>query len=148
MYSEFLSLVRSGNVRACRFEEAGGSSGQRITFDVRPHSSAAAAVQPRSTLYQMGAGPSSTQQGVAGARASAASPTVSAGVAVDAATAAALQGGGGEAVVRVRGQGPSPRQFYTKRLAADPSLLPLLMSAGVEFGVMRTSFTSALVRWA
>ena len=75
MYSEFLSLVRSGNVRACRFEEAGGSSGQRITFDVRPHSSAAAAVQPRSTLYQMGAGPSSTQQGGAGARANLSSKT-------------------------------------------------------------------------
>lgn len=45
MYSEFLSLVRSGNVRACRFEE----SGSRITFDLQPHSSVAAAVAPRAT---------------------------------------------------------------------------------------------------
>ena len=45
MYSEFLALVRSGNVRACRFEE----SSSRITFDLQPHSSAAVALAPRAT---------------------------------------------------------------------------------------------------
>jgi hypothetical protein len=43
MYSEFLSLVHSGNVRSCRFEE----SSSRITFDLRPHSGQAAAAAPR-----------------------------------------------------------------------------------------------------
>lgn len=43
MYSEFLALVRSGNVRAARFEE----SSARITFDLRPHSTQAAALAPR-----------------------------------------------------------------------------------------------------
>jgi hypothetical protein len=43
LYSEFLSLVRSGNVRACRFEE----SSARISFDLRPHSSQTAAAAPR-----------------------------------------------------------------------------------------------------
>lgn len=45
MYSEFLALVRSGNVRACRFEE----SSSRITFDLRPHSSQAASLAPRAS---------------------------------------------------------------------------------------------------
>jgi hypothetical protein len=51
-------------------------------------------------------------------------------------------------VVTVRGGGPAPRQFYTKRLAADTALIPTLMAAGVEFGVLRQGMTSALVRCA
>jgi hypothetical protein len=50
-------------------------------------------------------------------------------------------------VIKVRGQGPAPRQFYTKRLAADTSLVPALMAAGVEFGVLKQSFSAVLVRW-
>jgi hypothetical protein len=50
------------------------------------------------------------------------------------------------ALVTVRGHGPAPRQFWTKRLAADSSLIPTLLAAGVEFGVLRQSMLSVLVR--
>ena len=50
------------------------------------------------------------------------------------------------AVVTVHGSGPTPRQFYTKRLTFDTQLVPALMAAGVEFGMLRTSVTSVLVR--
>lgn len=39
MYSDFLNMVNSGNVRAARFEEGTG----RILFDMKPHSSQVAA---------------------------------------------------------------------------------------------------------
>lgn len=55
-------------------------------------------------------------------------------------------GAAASAVVTVRGHGPQPRQFYTKRLAADTSLIPTLMAAGVEFGVLKQSFVTVLVR--
>ena len=35
LYSEFMALVRSGNVRSVRFED----SGTRLLFDLAPHSS-------------------------------------------------------------------------------------------------------------
>ncbi|EFN53519.1 hypothetical protein CHLNCDRAFT_136599 [Chlorella variabilis] len=111
MYSEFLSLVHSGNVRACRFEE----SSARITFDLRPHTSQVAAAAPREAPVEV-----PVPDGSGGAAAS--------------------------AVVTVRGHGPQPRQFYTKRLAADTSLIPTLMAAGVEFGVLKQSFVTVLVR--
>lgn len=112
MYSEFLNLVRTGNVRACRFEE----SSSRITFDLHPHSSAAAAVSPRMSRVAV-------QPADAGA--------------ADATTA----------TVTVHGVGPQPRQFYTKRLAADTALIPTLMAAGVEFGLLKQSFTATILRW-
>jgi hypothetical protein len=62
------------------------------------------------------------------------------------AAAASSSDGGAAAVVTVRGAGPAPRQFYTKRLAADTALIPTLLAAGVEFGVLRQGMTSALVR--
>lgn len=111
MYSEFLNLVRTGNVRACRFEE----SSSRITFDLHPHSSAAAAVSPRMSRVAV-------QPADAGA--------------ADATTA----------TVTVHGVGPQPRQFYTKRLAADTALIPTLMAAGVEFGLLKQSFTATILR--
>lgn len=52
------------------------------------------------------------------------------------------------AVVTVHGVGPSPRQFYTKRLAADAALIPTLVAAGVEFGVLKQSMSAVLVRCA
>ncbi|PRW60944.1 ATP-dependent zinc metalloprotease [Chlorella sorokiniana] len=109
MYSEFLALVRSGNVRACRFEE----SSSRITFDLRPHSSVAAALAPHATQVPVG------------------DPTAAVSTA---------------AVVTVHGSGPTPRQFYTKRLTFDTQLIPTLMAAGVEFGMLKQSVTSLLVR--
>ncbi|KAL4852738.1 putative inactive ATP-dependent zinc metalloprotease FTSHI 3 [Chlorella vulgaris] len=109
MYSEFLNLVHSGNVRACRFEE----SSSRISFDLRPHSSQAAAAAPHATVVDVS----------------------------DATISAA-----DSALVTVRGHGPAPRQFWTKRLAADSSLIPTLLAAGVEFGVLRQSMLSVLVR--
>ncbi len=111
MYSEFLNLVRTGNVRACRFEE----SSNRITFDLHPHSSAASAVAP---------------------------PTSQVAVA----PAAGAAGAETAATVTVHGTGPQPRQFYTKRLVADTALVPTLLAAGVEFGLLKQSFTATLVR--
>ncbi|PSC74189.1 ATP-dependent zinc metalloprotease [Micractinium conductrix] len=113
LYSEFLGLVRSGNVRAARFEE----SSARITFDLHPHSSAAASMAPRALAL--------------------------AGAAADEAASA---GDASAATVMVHGAGPSPRQFYTKRLAADSNLIPTLLAAGVEFGVLRQSFSATLVK--
>lgn len=113
MYSEFLSLVRSGNVRACRFDD----SSSRITFDLRPHSSLAAELAPPAAQVAV------TDAGAAVA---------------DASTTA---------VVTVHGSGPAPRQFYTKRLAADGQLVATLMAAGVEFGILKQTFSAVLVRW-
>lgn len=50
------------------------------------------------------------------------------------------------AVVTVRGSGPIPRQFYTKRVTFDTQLIPTLMAAGVEFGMLKQTLTSVLVR--
>lgn len=50
------------------------------------------------------------------------------------------------AVVTVHGSGPTPRQFYTKRPTFDTQLIPTLMAAGVEFGMLKQSVTAVLVR--
>ncbi|KAH7621267.1 hypothetical protein Ndes2526B_g03608 [Nannochloris sp. 'desiccata'] len=117
VYSEFLKLVDSGNVRAARFEEGTG----RILFDLKPHSSQA----------------SSTSVASAAATAKNNKKTL----AVNQASPAAPE----TATVTTRGRSRLPRQFYTRHIP-DPQLIPRMMGAGVEFGTVRASVKAAMVR--
>ena len=95
----------------------------QITFDLRPHSSETGGH----------------------IQATAAAATIEA-----AAAAAAGAAAEGPATVVLRGRGPAPRQFYTHRVggaASEAALLQLLLAAGVEFGVVRTSLSAQFSRW-
>lgn len=102
LYSEFLSLVESDNVKDVRFEEGTG----RILFDLTPHSSISAQYKDNS---ERKAGASDTAR------------------------------------VSLRGKSSILRQFYTRHIP-DQQLITLLRTHGVEFGTIRASVTSSIVR--
>ncbi|GAB4813160.1 hypothetical protein N2152v2_000206 [Parachlorella kessleri] len=121
VYSEFVRLVESGNVRAARFEE--GSSSSRILFDLRPHSSATGG-----RLAGDASGGSAAGQGMPSAASSSS----------EVATIAA-----------VRRRSPTPRQFYTYRMGGvtgEAALMQSLLAAGVEFGVIKASLSQSFAR--
>jgi cell division protease FtsH len=122
VYSEFLKLVDSGNVRAARFEEGTG----RIIFDLKPHSSevAAAAAVASSKNTQNNKKAAATIAATVSQASSSTSET---------------------ATVTLRGRSRLPRQFYTRHIP-DPQLIPRMMGAGVEFGTVRASMKAAMVR--
>jgi cell division protease FtsH len=86
VYSEFLKLVDSGNVRAARFEEGTG----RIIFDLKPHSS----------------------QEKAAATVTTAAATKNTKKAADNSKASTSE----TATVTARGRSRLPRQFYTRHI--------------------------------
>lgn len=110
VYSEFLRLVDSGNVRAARFEDGTG----RILFDLKAHSSVE--TPDTAAIRASGAGSSTTVAGL-----------------------------DGMAYATPGGRSRAPRQFYTRHLP-DPQLLATLMAAGVEFGSVRATLSSAISR--
>ena len=118
VYSEFLNLVNSGNVRAARFEEGTG----RLLFDLRPHSSAAAST-------------TATAASTSTAKSTPSSTPSSTSSSENTATVTTLNGG----------RTAVPRQFYTRHIP-DPHLIPTLMAAGVEFGTVRASMKAAMAR--
>jgi ATP-dependent Zn protease len=107
LYSEFLTLVESDNVKDVRFEEGTG----RILFDLTPHSSVVVMTHSDDKVHVR----SQTKDSSDTAR------------------------------VSLRGRSSILKQFYTRHLP-DQQLISLLRTHGVEFGTIRASVTSSIVR--
>lgn len=137
VYSEFLRLVDSGNVRAARFEDGTG----RILFDLKPHSSqetmTPATTAPAAPTTAISKKQTQSRSSSSSAQQAAASMVETPSSSTSTASATAT--------VTMSGRSRTPRQFYTRHIP-DPQLVPTLMAAGVEFGSVRASVKAAMLR--
>ncbi|GIL68519.1 hypothetical protein Vafri_21788 [Volvox africanus] len=144
LYSDFVTLLDTGRVRAARLE-AGTS---RLYFDVtrpQPPPSVAAA-QPGSTASEVAA--------AAPTAATTASPPATAMAAAASTASATASGTGASAITQTSAPSAAAasaavrqrflKQFYIKLAdKQDILLMGKLLQAGVEFSVLRASFTAA-----
>ena len=136
VYSEFLRLVDSRNVRAARFEEGTG----RILFDLKPHSSQES-INPVAAASPATAAKGNNKRQASSNRGSTSTQQTKTAENPDLSTATSSN----SATVTMRGRSRTPRQFYTRHIP-DAQLIPTLMAAGVEFGSVRASMKAAMVR--
>jgi len=139
MYSDFMHLVRSGNVSAALFE----SNGNRVYFTLKPHSSVMQklaqfeAEAEKAAKEKRGARPDRAEslrrvmQGPEATRAEPAAPSPTAAT---------------DAVVSVQSSKPRvQRQFYALRVPeGDTDLVSALQAADVRFGAVSPSFGAAV----
>ena len=114
LYSDFLNLCSTGNVKRVRFEQ--GS--QRLLFDIDEASAS-------------GAGPAAASR-ARSARSASASATSASASATSATSASASSS-----------STKIPRQFYTRHLP-DPNLIGTLRDNGISFGSVKPTFGAAM----
>ncbi|KAG2454133.1 hypothetical protein HYH02_001169 [Chlamydomonas schloesseri] len=149
LYSDFVTMLDGGRVRAARLE-AGTS---RLYFDVKPlqpppgAATAAAAAAATAAAATTAAVVGSTEAAVAaasagGAEAGAAATAAAAGASSGAATAAGSSAAAATAAAAPRAR--FQKQYYIKLADKhDPVLMGRLLQAGVEYAVLRASFQAA-----
>lgn len=134
-YSDFLTLVHSGNVKTAGIDD----SSDKIYFSLNGHSSQQAAE-------------AATAEAAAPVEAAAAeaAPTQTAAATASSqaqAVASTIDSSSEVAEVILRGAAASkPRKAFYTRSIADPGLIPLLIASGVTFGAIQASLSESLGR--
>ncbi|KAG2432568.1 hypothetical protein HXX76_008912 [Chlamydomonas incerta] len=146
LYSDFVTMLDVGRVRAARLE-AGTS---RLYFDVKPLQPppGAAAVAATAAATATAAVVGSTEAAVAasagGAAAGSAAAAAGAATAATAAGAAGAAPAGAAAAAAAAPRSRFQKQYYIKLADKhDPVLMGRLLQAGVEYAVLRASFQAA-----
>ncbi|WIA09955.1 hypothetical protein OEZ85_010168 [Tetradesmus obliquus] len=127
LYSDFMTLVESGRVRAARLEAASS----KLYFECQPVAAAAAAAAPASSSAAQASTRNSKQPQQPAAAAAAGTSTAAAAAAA--------------AVLPAASKRPLRKSFYVKLADRhDPVLVGKILTAGVEYGVVRATFQQQL----
>lgn len=127
LYSDFVTALERGRVRAVRLESGTG----RVYFDMKPREEAPAAATAETTAAAA-AGAAVTAEVAAGATAAASTAPLPTDAAATTATAATASAPPAQGLMRFR------RQFMVKMVDKNDMLLTSkILSSGVEFAVLQ-----------
>jgi hypothetical protein len=146
LYSDFVSLIDAGKVSAARLEVATC----KMYFDVRAPDN----ISPGVTALSSPASPAASSAGVSppaaersAAAASKVPPTSSAPAPSPASQAVSSTSGTAAEVVSVNARPRMVKSFFVKLAEkTDPFLVPYIVKAGIDFGIVKAGVTASLTQ--